>query len=44
MDRLLEMSNKELNHMKVMQRLCEKRMSQSKAGRILDLSVRQIKL
>ncbi len=43
MDRLLEMSTKELNRLEVMQRLCEKRMSQREAGRILDLSVRQIK-
>lgn len=43
MDRLLEMSAKELNRLEVMQRLSEKRMSQREAGRILDLSVRQIK-
>jgi transposase len=43
MDKLLEMSAKELNRLEVMQRLCEKRMSQKEAGRILDLSTRQIK-
>jgi transposase len=43
MDRLLEMSTKELNRLEVMQRLSEKRMSQKEAGRILDLSTRQIK-
>src|SRR5512134_1274625 len=42
MDNLL-MSAKELNRLEVMQRLSEKRMSQSEAGRILDLSTRQIK-
>jgi len=43
MDRLLEMSTKELNRLEVMQRLSEKRMNQKEAGRILDLSTRQIK-
>lgn len=43
MDRLLEMSAKELNRLEVMQRLSEKRMSQKEAGRILGRSVRQIK-
>jgi transposase len=43
MDRLLEMSAKELNRLEVMQRLVEKRMGQKEAGRILNLSVRQIK-
>jgi transposase len=43
MDRLLEMSTKELSRMEIMQRLSEKRMSQKEAGRILDLSLRQIK-
>lgn len=43
MDRLLEMSTKELSRLEVMQRLAEKRMSQKEAGRILDLSTRQIK-
>ena len=43
MDRLLEMSAKELNRLEVLQRLSEKRMSQKEAGTILDLSVRQIK-
>lgn len=43
MDELLKMSAKELNRVEVMQKLTEKRMSQSEAGRILDLSTRQIK-
>ena len=43
MDKLLEMSAKELNRLEVMQRLVEKRMSQAEAGTILDLSTRQIK-
>src|SRR5512138_3600366 len=43
MDRLLEMSAKELSRLEVMQRLSEKRMSQKEAGKILALSTRQIK-
>jgi transposase len=43
MDRLLEMSAKELSRVEVMQRLSKKQMSQAEAGRILDLSTRQIK-
>jgi len=43
MDSLLEMSAKELNRLEVMQRLSKKQMSQSQAGRILSLSVRQVK-
>lgn len=43
MDKLLHMSAKELTRLEVMQRLSEKRMSQKEAGRILDLSTRQIK-
>ena len=43
MDRLLEMSTKELSRLEAMQRLSRKQMSQSEAGRILGLSVRQIK-
>lgn len=43
MDQLLQMSVKELNRLEVMQRLTEKRMSQTEAGRILRLSTRQIK-
>jgi len=43
MDRLLTMSAKELSRLEVMHRLSEKRMSQQEAGRILQLSVRQIK-
>src|SRR5215207_8917089 len=43
MDKLLEMSTKELNRLEVMQRLSRKQMSQKEAGRILNVSVRQIK-
>ena len=43
MDRLLEMSAKELRRLDVMQRLSTKQLSQKEAGRILSLSVRQIK-
>ncbi len=43
MDRLLEMSTKELSRLEVMHRLSEKRMSQKEAGRVLTLSTRQIK-
>lgn len=43
MDKLLEMSAKELNRFEVMQRLSEKRMSQREAAGMLNLSVRQIK-
>jgi hypothetical protein len=43
MDKLLEMSARELNRLEVMQKLSEKRMSQKEAGRILHLRVRQIK-
>lgn len=43
MDRLLEMSAKELNRLEVMQRVSRKQMSQKEAGTILNLSVRQIK-
>jgi transposase len=43
MDKLLEMSAKELNRLEVMQRLSEKRMSQKGAGKNLNLSTRQIK-
>ena len=43
MDKLLEMSTKELSRLEVMQKLSEKRMSQKEAGAILDLSTRQIK-
>ncbi len=43
MDQLLEMSAKELSRLEVMQRLSKKQMSQAEAGRILSLSVRQIK-
>jgi transposase len=43
MDRLLEMSAKELSRLEVMQRLSERRMSQKEAGKMLALSTRQIK-
>ena len=43
MDKLLEMSTKELSRLEVMQRLSRKQMSQREAGRILSLSTRQIK-
>lgn len=43
MDKLLEMSAKELNRLEVMQRLSKKQMGQKEAGKILDLSTRQIK-
>lgn len=43
MDRLLEMSAKELSRLEVMQRLSKKQLSQKEAGTMLSLSVRQIK-
>ena len=43
MDRLLEMSAKELSRLEVMQRLAKKQMSQKEAGQMLRRSVRQIK-
>ena len=43
MDKLLEMSAKELSRLEVMQQLSRKQMSQQEAGRILDLSTRQVK-
>jgi len=43
MDKLLEMSTKELNRLEVMQRLSEKRMNQKEASCMLELSTRQIK-
>lgn len=43
MDKLLEMSAKELNRLEVIQRVSRKQMSQKEAGQILDLSTRQIK-
>ena len=43
MDTLLIMSTKELSRLEVMHRLSEQRLSQQEAGRILQLSVRQIK-
>ena len=43
MDKLLEMSAKELSRLEVMQRLSRKQLSQKEAGKMLSLSVRQIK-
>lgn len=43
MDKLLQMSAKELSRLEVMQRLSGKQMSQKEAGRMLNLSTRQIK-
>ena len=43
MDRLLNMSAKELSRLEVMQRVSRKQMRQTEAGEILHLSTRQIK-
>ena len=43
MDKLLKMSSKELSRVEVMQKLCEKRMSQKEASAMLHVSTRQIK-
>jgi hypothetical protein len=43
MERLLEMSVKEISRLEVIQRLSKKQLSQQEAGRILNLSTRQIK-
>ena len=43
MDKILQMSPKELSRLEVMQKLEEKRMRQKQAARILGLSVRQVK-
>ena len=43
MDKLLQMSARELSRVEVMQKLCEKRMSQKEAGALLHVSTRQIK-
>jgi transposase len=43
MDRLLEMSTKELSRLEVIQRVSRKQMNQKEAGRMLALSSRQIK-
>jgi len=43
MDRLLQMSAKEISRLEVMQRLSRKEMSQPEAARMLSLSVRQVK-
>ena len=43
MDKILQMSIKELDRLEVMQKLEEKRMRQKEAARILGLSIRQVK-
>jgi transposase len=43
MDKLLQMSTKELSRLEVMQRLSQKKLSQKEAGRLLKLSTRQVK-
>ena len=43
MDKILQMSTKELNRLEVMQKLEEKRMRQKEAARILGVSVRHVK-
>jgi transposase len=43
MDKLLQMSTKELSRLEVMQRLSQKKLGQKEAGRILKLGTRQIK-
>jgi transposase len=43
MDKLLEMSTKELSRLEVMQRLSKQQLSQKEAGRMLSVSIRQIK-
>lgn len=43
MDKLLQMSAKELTRLEVMQRLTQKRMSQKEAGSMLHMSTRQVK-
>ena len=43
MDKILQMSTKELNRLEIMQKLEEKRMRQKEAARILSLSIRQVK-
>jgi len=42
-DKLLQMSTKELDRLEIMQKLEEKRMRQQEAARILGLSLRQVK-
>jgi len=42
-DKLLQMSTKELSRLEVMQRLAEKRMRQQEAASVLGVSVRQVK-
>ena len=43
MDKLLTMSGPEINRVEVMQRLKAKSLNQREAGKILDMSVRQVK-
>ena len=43
MDKLLQMSTKELSRLEIMQRLAEKRMSQREAAQVLGVSVRHVK-
>ena len=43
MDKLLTMSAKELSRIEIIQKLSEKRLTQTEAGEILGLSVRQVK-
>ncbi len=43
MDQLLTMSNQEITRLEVMQRLSDKRLKQFEAGRMLGISVRQVK-
>ncbi len=43
MDKLLTMSNQEITRLEAMQRIKDKRLTQKEAGRLLNLSVRQIK-
>ena len=43
MDKLLTMSNREINRLEVMQRLKDKRLRQAEAARMLGISVRQVK-
>ncbi len=43
MDKLVTMSNREINRLEVMQRLKDKRLRQAEAARMLGISVRQVK-
>ena len=44
MDKLLTMSNREITRLEAMSRIKDKRLTQKKAARMLNLSVRQVKL